>query len=158
MACTPNTACRLHIHNLCGFLLHTQHFLYTLGNEISQITSQSHIIRSCQFTHALLFFLQVKLQLYGNWEILADNSSDRMHRHSFIGNLQQSVSVVPLQHPSNLGCINWDYTGISMVHNHAHDLDTVFSYSSFVVSIGKWRNNGDNAFSRGKFCNCSKIL
>jgi len=127
-------ACRLHMHNLCGFLLHTQHFLYTLGNETSQIIS--HITRSCQLTHVLLFF-QVKLQLYGNWESLADNSSDRMHRHSFIGNLQQSVSVVSLQHPSNLGYINWNYTGISVVHNHAHDSDTVFSYSSFVVSIGK---------------------
>ena len=73
-----------------------------------------------------------------------------MHRHSFIGNLQQSVSVVPLQHPSNLGYINWNYTGISVVHNHAHDPDTVFSYSSFVVSIGKWRNSDNGCIQQRK--------
>jgi len=33
----PNTACHLHMHNLCGSSLHTQHFLYTLGNHIKNI-------------------------------------------------------------------------------------------------------------------------
>lgn len=80
------------------------------------------------------FFLQVKLQLYDSREIFADNSSDRMLRHSLFGNLQQSVSAVSLLQPSILWCVIWDYAGSSVVRIHAHDPDAVLSCSSLVVS------------------------
>jgi len=35
MACILNMACHLRMRNLCGFLLHTQHFLYTLGKQLA---------------------------------------------------------------------------------------------------------------------------
>lgn len=81
-----------------------------------------------------MFSFQVKLQLYDSREILADNSSDRMHRHSHIGNIQQSISAVSLQLPSILRCVIWDRAGNSVVHNRAHGPDAAFSYSSLVVN------------------------
>lgn len=135
----PNMACRLHMHNLCGSSLHTQHFLYTLGTLRIILVIVFIIFSTCfhQLAHAchvFLFSSQVKLQLYNSREILADNSSDRMHRHSHISNIQQSVSAVSLQIPSILRCVTWDCTGNSVVHNSTHGPDAALSYSSLVVS------------------------
>lgn len=44
MVCMPNMVCHLHMHNLCGSLLHMRHFLYILGKQI-RCTSLIFMIR-----------------------------------------------------------------------------------------------------------------
>ena len=158
MACTPNTACRLHMHNLCGFLLHTQHFLYTLGNETLQITSQSHITL---VDLLIRYFFSCRLNY--NCTVTERFWRTIVAIGCIVTALLVTYSRVYLLYHSNTQVIWGALIGITLGSAWfiiMHMILTPF----FPIVVSWWVSGNDiimvimAAFSREKFRNCSKIL